>query len=98
MALIASINRIIQSIFLQSASNPQLSFCYPEAALGEFRKWHRSEYLRDGFPKYLKSKEKMRRNPAVIQELALARSRRDRPSSCSRCADLPQRSKPSRMN
>jgi hypothetical protein len=34
--------------FPQAASNPQPAWCYPEAALGEFKRWLREEYLRGG--------------------------------------------------
>ena len=43
--------------FPQSASNPQISRCYPEDALGEFRRWFRNEYIGEGkFKKYLSKK------------------------------------------
>ncbi len=34
--------------FPQSASNPQAPHCYPEAALGEFKRWMREHYIRGG--------------------------------------------------
>lgn len=34
--------------FPQSASNPQTPWCYPEAALGEFKRWLREDYIRGG--------------------------------------------------
>ncbi len=34
--------------FPQAASNPQTPWCYPEAALGEFKRWLREEYIRGG--------------------------------------------------
>jgi hypothetical protein len=34
--------------FPQSASNPQQAHCYPEAALGEFKRWLREQYIRGG--------------------------------------------------
>lgn len=37
----------------QSKSNPQPSFAYPNAALGEFREWLQKHYLQTKFPKYL---------------------------------------------
>ena len=43
--------------FPQAASNPQMARCYPEAALGEFRRWFREDYLGEGrFKKYLARK------------------------------------------
>lgn len=43
--------------FPQAASNPQLANCYPEYALGEFRRWFREEYIGEGkFKKYLSGK------------------------------------------
>lgn len=37
----------------QARSNPQSSYAYPDAALGEFRAWLRNEYITTKFPKYL---------------------------------------------
>jgi hypothetical protein len=34
--------------FPQAASNPQTPWCYPEAALGEFKRWLREDYIRGG--------------------------------------------------
>ena len=34
--------------FPQAASNPQLVACYPEVALGEFRRWFREDYIGQG--------------------------------------------------
>lgn len=43
--------------FPQARSNPQLSACYPEDALGEFRRWFREDYIGEGrFKKYLARK------------------------------------------
>lgn len=42
--------------FPQAASNPQRPKCYPEQALGEFRRWLREEYLRGGkFGQYIRT-------------------------------------------
>lgn len=42
--------------FPQAASNPQTPWCYPEAALGEFKRWLREDYLRGGrFAAYVTS-------------------------------------------
>ncbi len=42
--------------FPQSASNPQMAWSYPDAALPEFRRWFREEYLITKFPKYILTK------------------------------------------
>lgn len=42
--------------FPQAASNPQMANCYPDAALAEFRRWLREEYLPRQLPEYLSSK------------------------------------------
>jgi hypothetical protein len=34
--------------FPQAASNPQMPWAYPEAALGEFKRWLREDYIRGG--------------------------------------------------
>lgn len=34
--------------FPQAASNPQTPWCYPEEALGEFKRWLREDYIRGG--------------------------------------------------
>ncbi len=40
--------------FPQAKSNPQGPWCYPESALGEFRKWFREVYIAEGkFKSYL---------------------------------------------
>lgn len=45
------------SYFPQAASNPQMAACYPEIALGEFRRWFREDYIGEGrFKKYLERK------------------------------------------
>lgn len=44
--------------FPQAQSNPQTPFCYPDAALPEFRKWMRETYLPSGLPAYLDKKSK----------------------------------------
>ncbi|ACF02593.1 conserved hypothetical protein [Rhodopseudomonas palustris TIE-1] len=44
--------------FPQAASNPQLPFCYPDDALGEFRKWFREHYMQKQLPEYLMKKVK----------------------------------------
>ena len=43
--------------FPQATSNPQMAACYPEDALGEFRRWFRNDYIGEGrFKKYLTKK------------------------------------------
>lgn len=43
--------------FKQAESNPQLANCYPEDALGEFRRWFRQDYIGEGrFKNYLSRK------------------------------------------
>lgn len=44
------------SYFAQSASNPQPAYCYPDDALGEFRKWIRENYIPTKMPAYLNDK------------------------------------------
>lgn len=40
--------------FPQAASNPQMANCYPDSALGEFRRWFREDYIGEGrFKRYL---------------------------------------------
>ncbi|MBL8845269.1 MAG: hypothetical protein JNN24_05815 [Hyphomicrobium zavarzinii] len=42
--------------FPQAVSNPQSPYCYPEVALGAFRKWMREVYLPHHLPSYLEKK------------------------------------------
>lgn len=43
--------------FPQAASNPQEPWCYPDAALGEFRRWVRENYIGAGkFESYMRTK------------------------------------------
>jgi hypothetical protein len=42
--------------FPQAASNPQSPYCYPDEALGEFRKWVRETYISKKMPDYLNTK------------------------------------------
>ncbi len=41
------------SYFPQAASNPQEPYCYPDDALGEFRKWVRERYCPTHMPNYI---------------------------------------------
>lgn len=56
--------------FPQASSNPQDAYCYPDAALGEFRRWMRETYLVDKLPPYLKKKVMEGALPASFAELA----------------------------
>lgn len=52
--------------FPQAASNPQTPYCYPDEALGDFRKWFRETYLDGHLTDYLKSQAKIGKiKPAV---------------------------------
>jgi hypothetical protein len=55
----------------QAASNPQHPFCYPDEALGEFRKWVREVYLPTRMPEYLLTKVKQGQLPPTIATAAL---------------------------
>ena len=58
--------------FPQAASNPQLAACYPEDAIGEFRRWFRHEYIGEGrFKKYLSRKVTERLLPEGYVERAM---------------------------
>lgn len=57
--------------FPQAASNPQHPYCYPDAALPEFRRWMREYYLVNGMPAYLKSKAKQGALPPSFVSSAL---------------------------
>ncbi|WP_067519594.1 hypothetical protein [Endozoicomonas ascidiicola] len=58
--------------FPQAASNPQEPLCYPEAALGEFRRWFREVYIGQGkFKNYLSGQAKAKALPASFSQIAL---------------------------
>jgi hypothetical protein len=58
--------------FPQAASNPQEPWCYPESALGEFRRWFRESYVGEGkFAKYLSATVKKLALPPSFAQLAL---------------------------
>jgi hypothetical protein len=58
--------------FPQAASNPQMAACYPEFALGEFRRWFREEYIGEGrFRRYLTKKVSDKLLPDGYVERAL---------------------------
>lgn len=59
--------------FPQAASNPQEPWCYPDAALGEFRRWFWEPYVGEGkFENYLNNKVKDKGLPASFAQLAIA--------------------------
>jgi hypothetical protein len=59
--------------FPQSRSNPQSAWCYPNAALGDFRAWFEDEYLRGGrFKNYMESKVKQAQLTVSFVQLAIA--------------------------
>ncbi len=60
------------SYFPQALSNPQPAYCYPDDALGEFRKWTREVYLPTKFPTYLETKVKQGQLPAKNATAAIA--------------------------
>jgi hypothetical protein len=57
--------------FPQSASNPQPAYCYPDEALGEFRKWVREVYIPKRMPNYLNQKIKEGKIEAPVARAAL---------------------------
>lgn len=59
--------------FPQAKSNPQTPWCYPEAALPEFRKWMREQYIGDGkFTKYINTKVKERSLPPSFAQVVMS--------------------------
>lgn len=59
--------------FPQAASNPQLPWCYPEMALGEFKRWIRETYIKGGkFENYLAGQVEKRALPPSFAQLAVA--------------------------
>jgi hypothetical protein len=57
--------------FPQAVSNPQHPYCYPDDALGEFRKWVREVYLAKRMPGYLLEKVKQKQIPPAVATAAL---------------------------
>lgn len=49
-------NHNYPSYYPQSASNPQPAWAYPDAAIPEFRRWFKHQYLPTKFPRYILSK------------------------------------------
>jgi hypothetical protein len=59
--------------FPQAKSNPQLPWCYPEMALGEFKRWIRESYIKGGkFEKYLSDQVAKKMLPPSFAQLAVA--------------------------
>ena len=59
--------------FPQAKSNPQEPWCYPDGALGEFRRWLREQYIGDGkFKRYIEQKVQQHELPASFAQLAIA--------------------------
>lgn len=59
--------------FPQAKSNPQLPWAYPEMALGEFKRWVREVYIRDGkFERYLDDQVAKRMLPPSFAQIAIA--------------------------
>ncbi|WP_187431309.1 hypothetical protein ROLI_030890 [Roseobacter fucihabitans] len=59
--------------FPQAKSNPQPANAYPEAALPEFRRWMRENYIGDGkFTTYINTKIKQKELPASFSQLVIA--------------------------
>lgn len=59
--------------FPQSRSNPQDCWCYPDSALGEFRRWVRDDYIGQGkFRKYITGQAEKRQLPPSFAQLAIA--------------------------
>jgi hypothetical protein len=59
------------SYFPQSASNPQNPYCYPDEALGEFRRWVRQHYIAKKMPNYLGQKIKAGEIPPASARAAI---------------------------
>lgn len=57
--------------FPQAASNPQAPYCYPDDALGEFRKWVREVYIPQNMPKYINGKVRQGAIPAPEADAVL---------------------------
>lgn len=57
--------------FPQALSNPQDVFCYPDEALGDFRKWMREVYIPEKMPVYLSDKVRQGSLPAKAATAAI---------------------------
>ena len=59
--------------FPQAKSNPQLPWCYPEMALGEFKRWVREIYVKAGkFKKYLDGQVAKKALPPSFAQIAVS--------------------------
>lgn len=59
--------------FPQAISNPQTPWCYPEASLGEFKRWLREDYIRGGkFRNYIGGQLQRKQIEATCAQQALA--------------------------
>ncbi len=59
--------------FPQSKSNPQLPWCYPEMALGEFKRWIREVYIKAGkFKRYLDDQVVKKALPPSFAQIAVS--------------------------
>ncbi|MEL7090666.1 MAG: hypothetical protein AAFN94_02910 [Pseudomonadota bacterium] len=68
----ATYQHFFPDYFPQAVSNPQMARCYPEQALGEFRRWFREDYIGEGrFKKYLANKVSQKMLPEGYVERAL---------------------------
>ncbi len=54
--------------FPQAVSNPQEPWAYPDAALPEFRRWMKSEYLPNKFPLYLEKQAVKHGLPSTLTQ------------------------------
>ncbi len=57
--------------FPQAETNPQPAYCYPDAALAEFKVWMHEVYLQHLIRPYLKGAEKRGKLPKFFADLAL---------------------------
>jgi hypothetical protein len=58
--------------FPQAESNPQPAWCYPDSALGDFRRWMREVYIGQGrLKKYLTDKVREKQLPASFAQIAI---------------------------
>lgn len=58
--------------FPQAASNPQEPWCYPDSALGEFRRWMRDSYIGEGkLLTYINKKVQEKALPASFAQIAV---------------------------
>ena len=57
--------------FPQAKANPHLSWCYPDSALGDFRRFLRQTYLQKHFPNYISNKINQGALPASFSELSI---------------------------